>query len=243
MPGFWKTLKKWLGDAYDYLGLVLVSSFVWFGVTLGGLAVLTSIGLFKHPIALLAGAASLYVFLIAPVTAGVYVLARKMVTRDDPSVMDIVLGFREFLVASWALGFAQVLVTLAIAVNAWFYLSHGGIALKLLGVLAAYVLLLWALSATYHFPTMIEQRPGVLKILKRGFLLALDNLGFTCGVFFVIILLTCFCAVTLLGLPLLYLGLVSILHTRALRALFVKYEVLPPEREPVPEEGPGFRIG
>ena len=97
------------------------------------------------------------------------------------------------------------------------------------------MLLLWGLSAVYHFPVLVEQRPGALKVLKRGVLLMLDNIAFTAGVFFVIILLTCFCTITLLGLPLLYVGMASILQTRALRALFVKYELLEPEREYAPE--------
>jgi len=128
-----------------------------------------------------------------------------------------------------------VFVTLLIVVNSWFYLTRGVLALKLLGILFAYVLLLWGLSAVYHFPVLVEQRPGALKVLKRGVLLMLDNIAFTAGVFFVIILLTCFCTITLLGLPLLYVGMASILQTRALRALFVKYELLEPEREYAPE--------
>ena len=114
---------------------------------------------------------------------------------------------------------------------------------KALGILVIYGLILWVLSAIYHFPVLIEQRPSTLNILKRGFLLALDNVAFTLGVFFAIILLTCFCAATLVGLPLLLLGMVSILQTRALRALFVKYEMLPPEREYSPDgETDSFKL-
>jgi len=236
MPGLGKTLKKWLVDSYDYLGLVLASSFVWFGVTLGGVGVITKIDLRSNPILLLGLLAVFYIFLVAPLTAGVYALARRIVTRDDPSLVDMLEGFKELLFESWALGFAQAFVTLVILVNAWFYLSHGGLALRILGVLALYILIFWMFSVTYHYPLMLEQRPGTLKIVKRGFLLALDNTGFTAGVFFVIILLTCFCGITLLGMALLYLGMLSILQTRALRAVFVKYGVLPPEREYVPEE-------
>ncbi len=97
------------------------------------------------------------------------------------------------------------------------------------------------LTVLYHYPILIEQRPGAVKTLKRALLVALDNPGFTVGLFFAIILLACFCVVTLLGLPLLYMGVASIVQTRALRALFVKYEVLPPEREPASEqEGAGI---
>ncbi|HUV03733.1 MAG TPA: hypothetical protein VMX94_01345 [Armatimonadota bacterium] len=236
MPGFRKILKKWLLDSYDYLGLVLASSFLWFSVVVGGLAAI-KVGVGGSLVLLLVSAALFYIFLIAPMTTGVHVMAKKIVTRDDPSLLDALSGFKDYLKASWALGLAQMFVTLLIVANAWFYLTRGAFVLKLLGILFVYLLLLWALSAVYHFPLLIEQRPGALKILRRGILLMLDNVAFTGGVFFVIILLTCFCAITLLGLPLLYVGMVSIVQTRALRALFVKYGILEPEREYVPEAG------
>ena len=236
MPGFWKILKKSFVDSYECLGLVLVSSVVWFGVVLCVAALVVKIGRCCNPAILLGSAVVLYMFLVAPVTAGVYALAKKIVVRDDPSLLDLSAGFREFLTASWALGFAQAFITFVIAVNAWFYLTHGGPALRILGILFVYLFLFWVFSAIYHFPILIEQRPGVLKILKRGFLLTMGNMTSTIGLFSVIILLTCFCIATLVGLPLLYSGMASILQTRALRALFVRYELLPPEKEYTSDE-------
>jgi uncharacterized membrane protein YesL len=236
MPGFWKTLRRSLADSYDYLGLVLASSFLWLGVSLGVFAALIKI-IARHPIGLFGGLAVLYVFLVAPLAAGVYVMAKHIVTRNDPSILDVFRGLKSYYVDSMALGLAQALVTLLVLVNIWFYLTHGGIVLKVLSILFVYLLLVWMLSSIYHYPLLIEQRPGAMKVIKRGLLLTVDNVAFTAGVFFVIILLTCFCAVTLLGMPLLYLGMLSILQTRALRALFVKYELLEPEREPTPEDG------
>ena len=232
MPGFRRILKKWLGDSYDYLGLVIISSFIWFGVLIGGVSIIAKLEVRENPIILVASLAAYYVLVMSPLTAGVFATAKKIVTRDDPSVLDILQGFRVYLLPSWSLGFAQTLITAMILANAWFYLTRTGIALKAVGILVLYALILWALSAVYHFPVMIEQRPGVMKNLRRGFLLALDNLAFTLGIIFVIILLTCFCVVTLLGLPLVYMGMVGILQTRVLRAVFVKYELLPPERDP-----------
>ena len=234
MPPLLKVLKKWLADSYEHLGLVLMCSFAWFGITLGGVALITSLR--SHPALVIGLLAGFWVIVVAPATSAVFFLAKKMVTRDEPSLLDLVLGFRQFLTPSWMLGLAQVFLTLMIAVNAWFYLTHGGIALRILGVLAMYVLIIWMMSAIYHFPVLIEQRAGTFKIMKRGFLLALDNPGFTAGVFLAIILLTCFSAATLLGLPLLYMGMLSILETRALRAVFVRYELLQPEKEYKPED-------
>lgn len=236
MPGFPKILKKWIADCYDYLGLVLVCSFVWFGTFLAGMASIMKVGRHVSPLVLAIMICALYVLVLAPLAAGVFSTAKKIVTRDDPSPLDVFRGFKEFLVPGWKLGACQVLITLMIVANAWFYLTRSVFILKALGIVVVYVLILWLLSAMYHFPVLIEQRPGAWKNIKRGFLLSLDNAAFTLGMFFVIILLTCFSAATLLGLPLLYLGMVSILQTRALRVLFVKYEILAPEREYRPED-------
>lgn len=236
MPGFPKVLKKWIVDCYDYLGLVLISSFVWFGVLLAGMAIIAKTARYVPAPLLLAMTAGLYILILAPLAAGVYSLAKKIIARDDPSVPDIFREAKALFVPAAKLGFWQTFITLVITANAWFYFSRPSIVWKVLGVLVVYAAILWALSATYHFPILIEQRPGTLKLLKRGFLLVLDNLAFTLGVFFVIILLTCFSTLVLIGLPLLFLGTVSLLQTRALRALFVKYDVLPPEREYKPED-------
>lgn len=234
MPGLMKTLKKWIGDSYDSLGLVLMCSFVWFGAFLAAMTLIVGIGKHTSWPVVFGMVAALLVFVMAPLTAGAFVLAKKIVTRDDPSIMDLFHGLREYLVPAWTLGFWQLFITALIAVNAWFYLRMPSIVWKSLGVLVIYTLIVWALSATYHYPVLIEQRPGTFKILKRSFLLVLDNVAFTLGVFFAIILLTCFTTFTLIGLPILFMGMLSILQTRALRALFVKYELIAPEREYLP---------
>lgn len=223
MPLFLNILKKWIGDCYDYLGLVLVSSIIWFGIVLGGFAAIVKTG---NPVIIAAASALFYALLIAPLTAGIFAMAKRIATRDEPSLLNLLSGFKEYLTASWALGFIQIIVTILIVGNTYFYLTRDALAVKLLGFLFLYLLTFWMFSAVYHYPVLIEQRPGVLKIIKRGFLLTMGNVVFTVGVFFVIILLTCFCAVTLLGLPLLFIGMMSLFQTRALRMLFEKYGLL-----------------
>jgi hypothetical protein len=238
MPGFWKVLKKSLADSYDYLGLILLSSAAWFIVVLGGLTVTVKLGFYRNPFPFLASLALFFVVLIAPLTAAVHHLAKKIVTRDDPSLMDLLRGFVEFLVPSWKLGFLQGLITLVILGNAWFYLTRGVLILQVLGILFIYLTFVWAFSLIYHYPLLIEQRSGPWKTVKRAFLLALDNVVFTAQVFFAIILLTCFSAVTLVGMLLIFAGTSSVLATRALRALFVRYEIFEPEREPAEDDQP-----
>lgn len=237
MPGFWKTIRKSIGDSYDHLGTVIFCSFVWFTTAVGvmsGWAALNvkSLGVWIGFIL------ALYVLLLGPLAAGVYHVAKKIVTHDDPSPLDLFRGAKEYWGRAVLLSLSQAVITMLIAVNAWFYLTRGSIAIKALGMLFLYAMVVWLMSVLYHFPILIEQRPGLLKLLKRAFLLTFDNPAFTGFVFFAIILLTCFSAGILLGLPLLYMGLASVIQTRALRALFVKYELLPPEKEPSPDDDP-----
>lgn len=235
-PSFRKTCRKWLSDSYDRLGLVIISSLTWFGIILGLVWMIICVA-WPNMLLVFFTLATGYVLVIAPITAGAFFLARRVVTRDDPSVSDIFHGTLTLAMPAWTLGLAQVVVTTIILVNVWFYLTRHSLVLNLIGVLCVYITLLWGLGSLYHYPILVEQRPGVLKILKRSFLLTVDNVTFTAKTFFVIILLTCICIVIPFCLPLLFAGTASILQVRALRALFVKYGLLEPERELEANEG------
>ncbi|MDH7482565.1 MAG: hypothetical protein QHH26_11425 [Armatimonadota bacterium] len=238
MPSIGKTLKKSFADSYDYLGLVLFCSFLWFGIVI---AILSTA---KLPLTTLVHVLLfivLCILLLSPITAGVLTVARKIAARDDPSILDLFLGFKHFLIPAWKLGTSEIVITVLLVGNIWFYLTLT-MPLKLVSVFFFYLLLAWIMSMIYHYPLLIEQNPGTLKILKRGFLLMLDNLGFTTVIFLAIIMLTCLCIVTLVGLPLLYAGMVGIFATRAARALFIKYGILPPEPEPQPVTDDVWRL-
>lgn len=237
MPGFWKTLRKSFGDAYDYLGTVVICSLIWFGILLGVVSAWAGLGA-RSPIAWLAFAVGFYSLLLGPLTAGIFHVARKIITRDEPAWPEMFKGAREYWGDTVLLALGHIGVTLVLAVNAWFYFTRGTLIFKALGGLFIYGLVVWLMSALYHYPILIEQRPGPIKIIKRGFLITLDNPAFTAGVFFAIMLLTCLSVVTMLPLALLYAGFVGVFLTRAMRALFVKYELLPPEKEPSLEDDP-----
>lgn len=237
MPGFWKTIKKSFGDAYDYLGTIVFCSFVWFGIAIGAMSGWAALRV-GSPVAWIVFVIGLYSLLLGPLTAGVFHVARKIVTHDDPTPLDLFRGAKEHWGRAVLLAFTQVTITALIVLNAWFYLTQGNVIVKGLGMVFLYALLIWLMSALYHYAILIEQRPSTLKLLKRGFLLTLDNPSFTGFVLFAIILLTCFSIVIVVPMALLYMGLSSVILTRAVRALFVKYKLLPPEKEPSPDDDP-----
>ncbi|MHB1458586.1 MAG: YesL family protein [Armatimonadota bacterium] len=238
MSVFWKILRKSFVDSYDYLSLTIISSSLATGIALAILTVFRLTHIDRYPLILLIGVCILYIFLICPIIAGACVVSKKIVTHDDPSPRDIFSASREFLLPAWKLGLMQTIITVLLLVIIWFYFTHGGIVFKIAGIVFAYVMLFWLLSTIYHFPILIEQKPGVFIIIKRGFLLLMDNVGFTVSFFFVIILFAAICTATFVGLALLYLGVFSMLATRMTRVLFQKYGLIEPEVEPeIVDEG------
>lgn len=237
MPGFWKTIKRSFGDSYDCLGTVIFCSLVWFTIAVGAMSGWAALKV-GSPGAWIVFVVVLYGLLLGPLTAGVYHVAKKIVTHDDPAPLDLFRGAKEHWGRAVLLSFSQVAITGLIAVNAWFYLTRGGMVIKGLGMVFLYALLIWLMSALYHYPVLIEQRPSTLKLLKRGFLLTFDNPSFTGSVLFAIILLTCLSVGIMVPMAILYMGLSSVILTRAMRALFVKYELVPPEKEPSPDDDP-----
>lgn len=232
-----QALRRGFGDIYDRLGLVVGGSFIWFiAITL---PIMTGILLSARISPLFFWIGLLAAFLIGiPVTTGVFVMARNIVAREDPSLADLKSGFSELLVPAMKLAVVDLIITGVLVADLAFFFGIiapiGGAPspiLVVIGVLFLYLLFMWFLTTLYHLPELVWRRPPTFTILKRGFLLVIDNLFFTIGLLFVIILLSSLCVLTGIGLAILFMGAAAILTTSCLRELFIKYGIVeePPE--------------
>jgi len=242
-----RTLSKGVSDVWDHLGLVVASSFIW----TAAVTVPLSIGwelqrrlMTTGPWYLLAGLLAALLVGV-PLLAGVFKMAYKMVYRDDPSLWDILSGFKELFIPGLGLVLVSLAVAVVLAVNIVFFFGifgplKGSFAGYAVGIFSLYLLLIWFAMALYQFPALaaqllLEQKQGVFPAIKKSFLLVMHNPGFTAGVFVVILGLSILCVVSVIGMPLLFVGTVAILLTRVLREQFVRYGVI---EEPVnPEDG------
>ncbi len=241
-PSLKLTLKRGFRDIYDRLGAVLVASFGLFAA----FAVPVSAGYRVGEIGQDGGAvlgtmagALAGCFLAAPLWAGICVWARNVASYNDPSLADLSEGFRRWLVPSWKLAFADLGMAALIAVNLYFYARFPAPWARLVLILWLYAALFGLTSMMYHFPLLIEQKAGVLKIWKRSALLALDNLPFTFALFFVILIFAGAFLMTRPGwvfLMVLEAGTVSLLTTHGFRELFRKYGLIPPEPDKPAED-------
>jgi hypothetical protein len=237
-------LKKGFRDTYDYLGLVIGSTLI------SGFLVLASMFLRQllagHVAGLWAdiGWFAAIVLVGAPFLAGVFRMGYKIVYRDDPGLGDLVSGFRELLLGSWALAGINVFVVGMLLVDAAFFFGilgplKGNVIGHALGALILYVLLMWCMMAMYQLPALAAQGPlgqrrGAVAAVKKSFLFVAHNPGFTIGLFVAILGFGILCILSVIGMLILSVGAASILLTHATRELFIRYGVV--EEPEVPKD-------
>lgn len=261
---FGKVIKKSFSDIWDYLGLVIVSS-----------AICTLILLLPGMLSLFLGhipgagtvvkvAGSFVVLLIfPPVLAGVFAMAYRIVYKRSPGLLDIALGFKDLLLHSWLIALINIVVIGILLTDIAFFFGlfgplKGSLIGYIVGALSLYLLLMWMMMTMYQLPALVAQKPlgqqrGALPAVKKSFLLAIGNPGFTIKLFVVILgfsvlgilsvvaarispIIGVFAVLSIVVMLVLYAGAVSIILTHALRELFIRYGVIEePSDTPVDE--------
>jgi hypothetical protein len=232
-----RVLKRGFADAYDRLGLTVASSLLWSIVVMLPLAIGWGIQR-RYPASspwLIICGLIIGILISSPIMAGVFKMAQRIVYRDDPSLRDIIEGAREFLASGFALILLNIVVLGMFVVDIAFFAGLFG-PLRDHRFLPAmffvsYLLLGWLMMMLYQMPALAAQKPlgqkeGVLSAVKKSFLLMSHNPGFTTGLFVVILGFSILCAVSGIGMLVLYIGTASIVQTHALRELFIRYGVV-----------------
>jgi hypothetical protein len=230
-----RTLKKGFSDAYDRLGLVIVASIIWSVATLGPMAVAWEVQrrVHTHWLWIIVAGFAASVLIGTPILAGVFRMAYKIVYRDDPALIDIFIGARELFKAGYGLILLNIIIVGVIVTDiafffGWFGPLKGSVLAYVTGSIAIYLLLGWLAAAMYQMPILsaqksLSQKEGAIPAIRKSLLLIMDNPGFTIGLFVVILGFSVLCVLSRVGMLILYVGTVSIVLTRALRELYVRY--------------------
>ena len=246
---FGKAIRKGFSDAYDRFGQMIAASLIW--VT--SAAVPISIGwelqrqLPTSGIWFVLAGIIASIIISAPVIAGIFKMAYKTAYYDDPGLDDIFSGARELFLSSIGLAVINVFIVLLLLIDAMFFMGLFG-PLKGnwfsfgLGIFFLYMLTAWLMSAVYHLPVLAAQKPlgqrtGAIAAVKKSLIFAAHNPGFTIGLFVVILGFSILCAVSVLGMLILFAGTVSIVLTHAVRELYIRYRVVEDTPEVVEDKG------
>lgn len=185
-PSAGRSFRLGVSAAYDYMGTTILASAVSFALMFLPVAYGASwLVRLIDPEQRAASVRGLIVLLplstliLSPFIAGLYALAATMFRRDDPHFLTVFRQGKRLALGAWALGFTQLLVTVVLSADTVFLLTRPQMPFKLLGILTGYILLLWAMMATYHWPLLIEQEKPLRTTLYRAFLLTMANPWYT----------------------------------------------------------------
>lgn len=238
-PAAGRSIRLAFAAVYDYAGSAIAASLLAFVVyyTVGAILIGAGLqwlgghrqaGVFILGLAVLIGP-----IVLGPFTAGLYTLARAMFTRDDPNILDLWRGACRHLRSSWALAYIQAIVTTVLVADIYFMLSRPGTALKVVGVIIAYVLLFWLMTMVHQWPLLVEQGKPLKTTLLRSTLLAAHNpfytLVFVVAVAVMLVLPLYLVlrypagAASLIPVSLMWSIIISALHTSATLEILRKY--------------------
>jgi hypothetical protein len=180
-PSAGRSLRLGVSAVYDYIGSSLVASLVAFVLFYIALALLFN-GLFQLAtprrgpgLALMAVVLLVAPSVLGPFAAGLFTLTRAMFRRDDPHVLDIWRGARRLARPALALGYTQMVVTTVLVSDVVFLLSRSGAAPKVIGVLVAYVTLLWTMMLVYQWPLLVDRGAPLMTTLRNSLVLSLAS--------------------------------------------------------------------
>lgn len=210
--------------AYEHLGMVLFCSFVWFALAFMPTTFSISFARQVPCILTFLVVFLVAVFLASPVMTAVCSVARSLMDGDEPGVGEFWrrLGVHYWLTVKTSASMLIVLVVLIVDIV--FFLSSSKRIVQWIAVPWLYLLLFWLLIATYVFPLIAHERVGLLKLLKRAALLALDNLVITIIVLLEAALIAVVCWLLLFPVIVLLGGTLGLLLVTALAEVLRKYE-------------------
>ncbi len=238
-----RALKNGFLSAYDHLGYVVFASLICSAVSLAVYSLMVIVA------GSLQGASRLIilapVLLVAYIWAGgVFYYANMAVFEKRPAVIDTLRGARKLVVPAIELFLMDGFITAVLLMSAMFFVARMGMGSPYLAtaLLSMYLLLIWLILTIYHLPLLaaqldMESGPKPLVIMRKSFLLTIDNIGFTVGLFVVIIAIVLLCALPgFIGTLAIFLGVISFVLTHALKELFKKYGIVETEAEPVKDD-------
>jgi uncharacterized membrane protein YesL len=188
-PTLGVTLKKTFGELYSSMGLSILISCTWFIGYLpillilyglwGGLTTIHGLQALNDRLMFFILSSLIIAFwnglLIGPLTTAWYGLYQVRKT-DYPSIKSFTQIFKKIYRRSACIHWLFSLVITILLLNVTIALRNSNLLLTVAGIISAYVLFLIILTSFYYHP-LIYLDNTLIKVVKKSFLLVLDNIG------------------------------------------------------------------
>ena len=235
--GLGGALKTALRELWERLGLTLGISSTWSLALMVGYAVGQTIHSGASPVLRAALSVALTTLLIAPATAGVFGVAWAALNHEPQTYGDFWRAARRFGGPVLRLTLLHAAVIGLLTLNLWYYAHVGGPFGIAAALLSFDALLVWGMTAIYHFPLLIAQetgrfdapdkpaKRGVLPALRRAVYFTLGRPAYSFGLLFAALALTAFSIPTAGLMLIMWPGALAFLLTAGTLNLLAQYRV------------------
>jgi hypothetical protein len=246
-PRLTRALRGGLRSSYDYFGTVLVASLGWMAIAVllgtGGSG-LMALALEGHrtagPLFAALGGVVAAGIGTGPLTGALFHHVRRLSVHDEPDWCEVASAVGTVWRRGLALAALQVGASLVMLVDGTFFLAQRSPLLRLCGAAFIYPLLFWWGACLLQWPLAVERADDSLwLVVKKSFLLFLDNLTYMCLFGASVLLVTLLCLWTRVGqfiLTLVGVGTLAFLQTAVFRELLPKYGLLTPAEQDRPAD-------
>lgn len=217
----WKLVVTALKSCWENLTMLVALNVIWFFLWLGPVFI-ASIIPENFVIFLIATAISL--ILLGPISATIQYLLNRIVTKEDVSVAEFKIGFKKFFWRSELLTFGSVLVLLVIVLFFTITSENPVMVVRLLSGIWLYFALFWMLMFQYLFPFLVHQNIGLKLLLRRTFVLVMDNLLVSLILLLVSGLITVISIFTLVPLVIIWFSMLGLMQNFIMVELLKKYD-------------------
>lgn len=230
----WQVIKQSFRDFYKHLFQQAAVSLVWFMtvaplvyIAIGGIAIGQPV--IALPVLIVTG----------PLTIASFYLTNRWMKFEESVLKDWWTGLTRYFFRGMLAFWLSLLIFVIIVVDLFFFLNFGNRVLQLLAGIWIYLGIFFLISQFYFWSLLVERDLGILVTLKDSFLLTLDNLLYSLGIFGVFALLTTVGIVTAgVGLAVSFIGFLGILANNATYNLMIKYGLRRPLISPYAMESP-----
>ena len=214
-------IKKSLVDFYEYLFKIVFVNLICFTIL-----ILPFIFLYIFEDFWLLFVLLIISYLLAgPLFLSALNLLKAVIDREDPSVKVLFSGIKVFFkrgLQGWLL---SSLIYLILLVDIYFFLQRSGnLLMFIIAVLFFYLLIFFSMSQLYFWGLlMLNPQQKLWIVFKKSLLLTLDNLLTSFLILVIVLVLTVILFVTGVGLPIAFLGIISLVIINLTRAIMDKY--------------------
>ncbi len=214
-------IKKSLVDFYEYLFKIVFVNLICFTIL-----ILPFIFLYIFEDFWLLFVLLIISYLLAgPLFLSGLNLLKAIIDREDPPVKVLFSGIKVFFKRGLQGWLFSSLIYLILLVDIYFFLQRSGnLLMFIIAVLFFYLLIFFSMSQLYFWGLlMLNPQQKLWIVFKKSLLLTLDNLLISFLILVIVLVLTVILFVTGVGLPIAFLGIISLVIINLTRAIMDKY--------------------